>query len=213
MRSILYSVVVLFVMAFTTLGCGGSHGGGGSGGTAPVSGLTINTSSLPAGEAGKSYSATLTASNGTPPYTWSASGLPSGFALAPDGTLSGTPNQPGVNVQVAFTVRDLNSGITSKSIAVATAKVISFSPSTLPVITRGQPYDQTVTVSGGDAPYSFRAQGFPTSMGGSGSGTTFRITGTTQAAAGAYQLTISVTDTQGPAGQVSGSKTYTLTVR
>jgi hypothetical protein len=57
--------------------------------------LSILTTTLPDAEAGTQYAgATLTASGGTTPYTWTVVGgsLPSGMGLALDGTLSGTPN-------------------------------------------------------------------------------------------------------------------------
>lgn len=56
--------------------------------------LTITTTSLPGATQNVAYSATLTATGGTPPYTWSvASGsLPAGLSLAPStGVISGTP--------------------------------------------------------------------------------------------------------------------------
>src|SRR5690348_5442422 len=58
--------------------------------------LIITTTSLPAAQVSVSYSATLTASNGTTPYTWSlapnSGPLPAGLTLsATTGTISGTP--------------------------------------------------------------------------------------------------------------------------
>jgi Domain of unknown function (DUF4082)/Putative Ig domain len=66
--------------------------------------LTITTTSLPDATAGVSYPATLAATGGTPPYTWSiASGtLPAGLTLAPaTGEISGTPTATGTST---FTV-------------------------------------------------------------------------------------------------------------
>ncbi len=62
-----------------------------------VSGPIVQTTSLPAGTVGDAYSATLTASSGTPPYTWSiASGaLPAGLALSSAGAITGTPTTAG----------------------------------------------------------------------------------------------------------------------
>ena len=56
--------------------------------------LTITTTSLPTGNVGTSYTATLTATGGTTPYTWSISqgSLPPGLSLAGStGIISGTP--------------------------------------------------------------------------------------------------------------------------
>ncbi|MGH9690358.1 MAG: putative Ig domain-containing protein, partial [Candidatus Acidiferrales bacterium] len=56
--------------------------------------LAITTTALPSGTTTTAYSPfPLQATGGIPPYTWSViSGLlPSGFTLAPDGTLSGVP--------------------------------------------------------------------------------------------------------------------------
>jgi uncharacterized protein YdaL len=58
--------------------------------------LAIVTGSLPIGTMKQPYSATLTASGGTAPYVWSASGLPAGLTLnAATGVLSGTPTRTG----------------------------------------------------------------------------------------------------------------------
>jgi Putative Ig domain len=61
--------------------------------------LQMTTTSLPAAQVGSAYSATLTATGGVPPYTWSlASGsLPAGLALSGSGTISGTPSATGTS--------------------------------------------------------------------------------------------------------------------
>jgi len=59
--------------------------------------LGITSTSLPTATAGTAFSATLTASGGTAPYTWSlASGqLPSGMSLSSAGVISGTTSVSG----------------------------------------------------------------------------------------------------------------------
>lgn len=60
--------------------------------------LVITSTTLPADRVGIAYSQTLTASGGTPPYTWSLSGtsvLPTGLALSLQGVISGTPTTAG----------------------------------------------------------------------------------------------------------------------
>lgn len=65
-------------------------------GTSQGSGLTITTTSLPAGQVSQAYSATLQATGGKTPYSWSLAAnsgpLPGGLTLdAATGTISGTP--------------------------------------------------------------------------------------------------------------------------
>ena len=70
--------------------------------------LTIKTTSLPLGTVGASYSGTVTATGGTKPYAFSATGLPSGFAInASSGTITGNPTQSDVGpTTIAVTVTD-----------------------------------------------------------------------------------------------------------
>ncbi len=67
--------------------------------------LAISPTSLPAAKVNNAYSATLSASGGTSPYTWKlASGaLPKGLSLsASTGMISGTPTKAGAST---FTIR------------------------------------------------------------------------------------------------------------
>jgi hypothetical protein len=69
--------------------------------------LSITTTSLPTCVLGQMYSASLTASGGTAPYTWALSGeLPVGLSLdETTGVISGTPKNPfGSDFTVGFTV-------------------------------------------------------------------------------------------------------------
>jgi uncharacterized protein (TIGR03437 family) len=83
----------------------------------PVIPLTINTTSLASGLAGKSYTATLQASGGSSPYAWSISSgaLPSNVVLDPaTGVISGTPPTAG---SFGFTIQ-----VTDTSTPVQTAR-------------------------------------------------------------------------------------------
>jgi RHS repeat-associated protein len=75
----------------------------------PNSQLQITTASLPNGTAGQFYSATLNASGGTKPYTWSLvnGSLPSGLSLnASMAAISGTPTSATVPTDLTFEVTD-----------------------------------------------------------------------------------------------------------
>lgn len=74
---------------------------------------TVTTTSLPTGEVGVSYITVVTATGGTPPYSWNQVGLPLGLSMNTNGVISGTPTAsciPGVpagtlpTCQVALTV-------------------------------------------------------------------------------------------------------------
>jgi hypothetical protein len=52
---------------------------------------SITREALPEGTIATSYQKTITASGGTAPYTWSATGLPKGLAIDANGKMSGTP--------------------------------------------------------------------------------------------------------------------------
>jgi len=69
-----------------------------------VAPLAITTTTLPGGSLGVAYTATLTATGGVAPYTWSlASGtLPTGLTLSSAGVISGTPTAAG---SATFTVQ------------------------------------------------------------------------------------------------------------
>mgnify|MGYP000622147679 CR=1 FL=1 len=66
--------------------------------------LAITTASLASGAVGSAYAATLAATGGQPPYTWSlaAGTLPAGVSLSAAGELRGTPTAPGT---FGFTAR------------------------------------------------------------------------------------------------------------
>src|SRR5262249_43828958 len=71
--------------------------------------LTLNTApTLPTGNSGSSYSVILSASGGTPPYTWSLTSgtLPAGLTLnTAQGIIAGTPTGTGVS-SFTITVHD-----------------------------------------------------------------------------------------------------------
>jgi hypothetical protein len=64
----------------------------------PATQLTINTTTLPTGAFGVNYNASLQASGGQTPYSWSSlSGLPAGLSVTSSGTIIGTPSSFGSN--------------------------------------------------------------------------------------------------------------------
>jgi hypothetical protein len=106
-----------------------------------------------------SYLATLAATGGLPPYTWSvATGtLPAGLTLASDGILSGAPTTAGQNsfslkVTDSETAPETATGAFTLQVSVAPLKVTS---SSLPSGFVGSPYVAQLAASGGLPPYTW----------------------------------------------------------
>ncbi|HSL04860.1 MAG TPA: putative Ig domain-containing protein, partial [Nitrospiraceae bacterium] len=94
--------------------------------------LTITTASpLPSGKVGDDFGTvtpaspvTLTASGGTPPYTWSTTvspPLPSGLSIDAAGTISGTPTADEANISHTFTVTDSTNLSANKDLSLTIA--------------------------------------------------------------------------------------------
>ncbi|MDZ5635965.1 putative Ig domain-containing protein, partial [Janthinobacterium sp. GMG1] len=187
--------------------------------TITVSGptITIAPSTVPAGSVATAYSQTVTAANGTGPYTYaiSAGSLPAGLSLnTATGTLSGTPTAGGV---FNFTLRATDSstgsgpysGARAYSLTVA-APTITIAPTTLPAMTAGLAYSQSITAAGGTAPHSYAvtAGSVPAGLSLAADGT---LSGT-PTTSGAYSFTVTATDSSGGAGPYSGARAYSGTV-
>jgi len=85
-------------------------------------GVTVNNPGNKSATVGTAIASfTLTASGGTAPYTWSATGLPAGITIGSStGTVSGTPTTAGTyNVTATATASAGGSGSTSFSITVS----------------------------------------------------------------------------------------------
>ena len=166
---------------------------------------------LPGGmeEKAKPYSAQLIASGGTPPYSWTATGLSSGLALSPAGVISGTP-VPGSAGAVPFqaTVMDADGTTQTSAFAIPIAsnagQLTITSPATLPDAGAGLAYATALTASGGRPPYvwSETSVGLGLTLSSSGS-----ISGTASAPA-TLGFTGQVTDATG----ATASRAFSLSV-
>jgi Putative Ig domain len=163
----------------------------------------ISPASLAAATQSESYSQTFSVSNGTAPFTWSASGLPSWLTFtAATATLSGTAASGSYSFTIKVTDVNGVAASTLYTLLVNPAPVIS--PATLAATTQGAAYSQTFSVSTGTAPFTWSASGLPSWL--TFTAATATLSGT--AASGSYSFTIKVTDVNG----VAASTLYTLTV-
>jgi hypothetical protein len=118
-----------------------------------ISGLAIATPSLPAGAAGKPYSHALSATGGTPPYTWSATGtLPPGLSLTPAGVIAGTPTAAG-NFSFTVQVADGGSSSATRALSISVTPALGVVTASLPEGVPGTAYSQSLVATGGAPPY------------------------------------------------------------
>ena len=174
-------------------------------------GLVITTASLPSLPAGSPYSATLVATGGTTPYTWSATGLPTGFSIDPStGTITGNPaNQLTATVNVMVTDSTSPSHLTTtKQFTLTITPKLSITTASLPTGPAGSPYSATVMATGGTSPYTWAATGLPTGL--TISASTGAISGTPSAASSGT-VTITATDSTTPTHQTATVQ-LTLTI-
>ena len=173
--------------------------------------LKITTASLPNGVVGSSYSATVTVSGGTTPYTFSLSSgnLPAGLSLSSSGAISGTPSATGTstfNVQVQDSGNPKETATATLSITIGSS--VTITTTSLPNGVVGSFYGASVIASGGTFPYTFSIIGgtLPAGLSLSASGA---ISGT-PTAAGTKNFTLGVRDSSHPEGTAKATLSITI---
>jgi len=174
--------------------------------------ITISPTGLPAGKVGTPYSQTLIATGGIAPYTFSlksGSTLPAGLSLNPAGDITGTPTTAGTT-NFIIRVDDANACFVEKQyslvISPATCPAITLSPATLPNGNVNVAYNQTITATGGTAPYQFTVTtgSLPPGLTLTAGGVLSGIPTTT----GTFNFTIQATDSV----YCTGSKAYSVVI-
>jgi hypothetical protein len=160
------------------------------------------TATLGGGQVGVSYSGTVSASGGTPPYSLTVSGLPTGLSFA-NGGVSGTPTTAGTYT-VQVTAKDSTGAQATGSFTVVIQPAGLTLSANLGNGTVGVPYTGSVSASGGIPPYTFSFTGLPTGVTGAPDGT---VSGT-PTAAGPFTIVANVTDSQ----KNTARATYSVTI-
>lgn len=176
--------------------------------------LTITAASLGGGAKGVSYTATLTASGGTTPYTWSViqGALPGGLTLnASTGTISGTPTTTGTFNFKVQVVDSSNPKQTATGVfSIAIGALLSVATTSLPDGVIGAAYSTTAVASGGLAPYTWSTTVGSLPAGLTLNTTTGAITGTPTGPAGTSSFTLQVTDSSAPTQTATANLSITV---
>ena len=204
------AVVVVLLVAFLAVvfsGCGK--------GSIPVTILPLNittTSPSPA-VINKTYSTTLVATGGLPPYTWNViSGtLPNGLTLSSSGVISGTATATGSStftVQVTDTQTPTHA-VNSTSLTLKVNNPLAITTSTIDLAAVNVFYAFTLSATGGATPYtwSIASGSLPTGMNLDPS---FGVIYGTATAQGSFPITIQVKDAENPADSVQMAYTFTV---
>lgn len=181
--------------------------------------VSVTPASLPGGTVGVPYTATLAATGGVLPYTWSVNtgNLPDGLTLTtnPDSTglISGTPTTYGPST---FTVKVADSEIPpatglSAPLTIAIEGVVTITSPSLPNGNVGILYDVQLTATGGKTPYAWNltAASGPLPPGLSLTSSTGVISGA-PTTTGSYPIEVQVTDSEStPATAIAD---FTITI-
>jgi Putative Ig domain len=179
--------------------------------------LTITTATLPPGKVGQAYSAPLTATGGTTPYTWAitAGALPAGLSFnTANGQLSGTPTASTTGTTLTFKVTDAANPAqtTTANLTLSVAPVgLTITTTSLPPAQAGVAYNATLAATGGTKPYTWAVSG-SVPAGLSLNSATGTLSGTPTAITAGAPLTFSVTDSGNPAQNASTTLTLVVSV-
>jgi uncharacterized protein (TIGR03437 family) len=151
---------------------------------------------------GEASTIQITGSGGVQPYTFTLAPtsklLPGGLGLESNGQIVGSSNTPGLFPFTVVLTDHTGKTLTSPLFSIAISEGgFSYTPNTIPDAEVNQPYNQSISVTGGVPPYTFALVGaLPGTglMGTTGpSGLSFKISGT-PSAAGNAAASIKVTD-------------------
>lgn len=169
--------------------------------------LYVYTKTLPNGRVDEAYTATIRAQLGKPPYEWRLESgvLPPGLTLTGSptvATLAGTPTEVGIYV-FAIEVSDTGTPVkrATKEYTVDIYGDVVIETTGLESAVRGVPYSDSIIVSGGELPYTWKIVEGSLPAGLTLNSTSGHISGITNLISGhSSTFTVRVTDSGNPYG-------------
>lgn len=192
MKTNCLGLVSSFFLSGLLLACGG----GGS--TPPVNPLSVTTTSLASGQTSTAYSATLSATGGVAPYSWTVKSgtLPAGLSLSAAGVIAGTPTTAGaanVTVQVSDSETMPQTAVSGSLTLAISSGTLKITSTTADPGTVGTAYNFQLTASGGVPPYTWAVASGSTLPAGLALSSAGVVSGT-PTASGTFNPSIAVTD-------------------
>ena len=210
-RHIPVYALTLLLVAILLSGCSSISGSGGGGNPAP---LAISTTALPNGQLGTAYSATLVATGGRAPYSWTlmSGTLPTGLTFnAAAGTITGTAAALANSVTLTFRVTDSENPAQQRTASLTLTVTLAPFAITTTTLANGQvnvAYSATLAATGGTTPYTWSVISGALPAGLSLNGATGAITGTPTTVITSTQLSFQVQDSS----STQQTKTVNLTL-
>ncbi len=172
--------------------------------------LLITTSGLPSGTVGQGYSGAVSASGGSLPYSWTATGLPGGLSISPtSGVIAGAPLSSGtfsVTVRVTDYLGSIAQATYTLLISPAPQPPLQITTTSLASGMVGQIYAGVIAATGGTGGYVFSTTGGSLPPGVQ-LATAGQIYGT-PSAPGIYSFTVVVTDSS----QSTASRAFSIQI-
>jgi hypothetical protein len=167
--------------------------------------LSITTDSLPDGTYDVPYAASVLATGGEEPYSFSFSGLPPGLSGNSNGALFGRPTDIGrFNVRATVTDKGSRTSTRTYSLLVVAAPLVITTASPLAGANVGSPVSVTFAATGGVPPYTWLPSSGPPGTTVSGG-----VLSGTPTEAGQFEFTVQVRDSKGTVASKSFSMTVT----
>lgn len=186
--------------AVTVAGAGASRVG------LPLPVISVLPATVPLGEVTVPYQATLTATGATPPYTWSATGLPPGLVMGATGVIAGTPTAAGTTTAIVTVVDATAQAASFDYVMMVNAAVeVVWPPLGNGEVGVGYPAT-TMRATLGTAPYVWSATGLPAGL--TIGATTGVLSGTPTTAADPATIVVTVTDAMGAVA----TQSYTVVI-